>query len=111
MFSFVRAAIDAGAGITLSARLCDASGAPFDAELRARIVLSRPIGDAHQLGCTFLDVRPAVMRQLVEFCYIVCPYERLHGSRPTNQAKRQSRTSSVPGPDTEPRVAKVSRSG
>ncbi|MEZ5247151.1 MAG: glycosyltransferase [Acidimicrobiales bacterium] len=88
----VAAAIEPGTEVTLTTRLCDAMGAPFDAELRARVVLCRPEGDEFQLGTVFDDISPTVMRRLVEFCYIVCPYERLRGTRPLDQTEQLGQT-------------------
>ena len=110
----VESAIEPGTEVTLTTRLCDASGAPFDAALRARVVLCRPEGDGFQLGTVFVDISPTVMRRLVEFCYIVCPYERLRGTRPVDQTEQADGIDPSAPPRPQPDVqepAPTRRSG
>lgn len=78
----VTAPIAVGTELTLSTRLSDAAGREFDLDVRATVVMSRREGDTYHLGTTFAAVPRHTMQKLVEFCYIVCPYQRLRGRRP-----------------------------
>lgn len=79
--------IEVGTELMLATRLSDAHGHPFDLEARARVVMCRPDGDGFQLGTEFTAIGNDDKNRLVEFCYIVCPWERLRGDRPVPEVE------------------------
>lgn len=75
-----------GERVEITTTLPTVTRGDVEVTLPAVVRLSRPAGyGARHLGCTLVDVDPDVRDLLIETCFLVVPYERLRGTRPTAQ--------------------------
>lgn len=95
-----------GDRIAVAVRLPDAHGQLAEIVIEAEVRLCRKDGDRYRLGTSIVHVPAHARRRLIEFCYIVCPYERLRGTRPACLPQPGELAAHSPH-DTEPRNADV----
>lgn len=88
--------LEPGEPVALALHLACADGNMREVVVEAEVRLCRPSGAGWRIGVTFRSVPAHAMRHLVEFCYIVCPFERLRGHRPRAVVRAESPAATPP---------------